>query len=475
MRVLRTVRSRTALLSLLALAAFGSSATVAQDSATPPAAAPLSAEEALAVDAKQYAQRYNVPIDEAARRIVLMAGTDDQVAQIETEFGDRLSGVYFDNSAEFGLVVRLTGADKPADRRLNRSAVAGNKGNGKARRELPNVSAAEVEQVAAIVDAPVSAPMKFQAGARKARREVLRAIDQNNPEIRQLIPDVEVIGYDERAGAVVIQSHAPEARRAAAQAALPKVEAMFDAPVQLKFVPGPLKPAAVVGGSKIYWGGTSNLNCTVGFPALDSAGNQGFFTAGHCYDATWSGGYNYWDNNNPNAVYTVSPILASRTYDNSSDIMFVRAPVGLDASNTFFGQRNEAARVVTGRRTLANTNTKGGTAQGSWVAGSSTVQGTQVCFYGQRTGPTFGQSCGEVTFKGVRYNCGGTACGGWFVEIQGTMTCNQGDSGAPVFAWQTAFGVLNGCDPYATTAGATTRVSYTSIDAMYARGYALKY
>jgi hypothetical protein len=85
-----------------------------------------------------------------------------------------------------------------------------------------------------------------------------------------------VIGYDERAGAVVVQSHAPEARRAAAQAALPKVEAMFDAPVQLKFVPGPLKPAAAVGGSKIYWGGTSNLNCTVGFPALDSAGNQVF-------------------------------------------------------------------------------------------------------------------------------------------------------------------------------------------------------
>jgi hypothetical protein len=93
MRVLRTVRSRTALFSLLALASFGSSATVAQDSAAAPAAASLSAEEALAVDAKQYAQRYNVPIDEAARRIALMAGTDDQVAQIETEFGDRLSGV----------------------------------------------------------------------------------------------------------------------------------------------------------------------------------------------------------------------------------------------------------------------------------------------------------------------------------------------------------------------------------------------
>jgi hypothetical protein len=66
-----------------------------------------------------------------------------------------------------------------------------NKGNGKARRELPNVSAAEVEQAAAIADAPVSAPMKIQAGARKARREVLRASDRNNPEIRQLIPDVE--------------------------------------------------------------------------------------------------------------------------------------------------------------------------------------------------------------------------------------------------------------------------------------------
>ena len=38
---------------------------------------PLSAEEALVIDGKSYAARYNVALEEAMRRITLMAGSGD--------------------------------------------------------------------------------------------------------------------------------------------------------------------------------------------------------------------------------------------------------------------------------------------------------------------------------------------------------------------------------------------------------------
>lgn len=220
----------------------------------------------------------------------------------------------------------------------------------------------------------------------------------------------------------------------------------------------PLSPAAARGGTRIVWGGTNDLNCTVAFIG-QSAGSVGLLTAGHCNDPNWNGGYDYVDGT---VRHSLLPSSNSYHNDNREDWMLLLKPSGLGTVAEFFGNRNEAARKLTGRATTSSTNAR---------VTDNVTQGSMVCFYGMRTGPTYGQSCGEVTYKGYQFG-GGV---GYNVQIEGSMTCNQGDSGAPVFAWNTAFGIVNRCSPYATSQGQTTVMTYTSIDAVYASGFSLVY
>ena len=118
---MRKLFQTTSIMSVAALLAFAAPSMGAAQSEGPtpqsedPAAAEtetLSAEEALVIDGKSYAARFGVPLEEAMRRISLMAGTGDEIAALSQEFGDEVSGIYFDNSSDFGLKVRLTGTER---------------------------------------------------------------------------------------------------------------------------------------------------------------------------------------------------------------------------------------------------------------------------------------------------------------------------------------------------------------------------
>jgi hypothetical protein len=82
----------------------------------------LDSGEALAVDAKFYAEAYGVSYEEALKRLSIMFDIGAETDAAESEEGDDFAGTYFDNSAEeFALVVRTKKAKKPA-RILTRKA-----------------------------------------------------------------------------------------------------------------------------------------------------------------------------------------------------------------------------------------------------------------------------------------------------------------------------------------------------------------
>ena len=57
---------------------------------------------------------------------------------------------------------------------------------------------------------------------------------------------------------------------------------------------------------------------------------------------------------------------------------------------------------------------------------------------------------------------------------QSYVYAGQGDSGSPVFAWNTAFGILTNSAHYFGSAQ-SLHVLYTSIDDVYSYSYALAY
>jgi hypothetical protein len=115
----------------------------------------------------------------------------------------------------------------------------------------------------------------------------------------------------------------------------------------------------------------------------------------------------------------------------------------------FYADSTTTARVLTGRRLL-----------------SSTAAGDEVC----HRGATTGYSCGMVAqtnyapmYAGA---CGSVACSAVYVKVNGgTATkCYGGDSGGPVFASQTAFGLLKSAAATGSGAGQCSYFTYMSTD-----------
>lgn len=97
---------------------------------------------------------------------------------------------------------------------------------------------------------------------------------------------------------------------------------------------------------------------------------------------------------------------------------------------------------------------------------SSTGSGDQVCHRGTATG----YSCGLVsvtnyqpTYSGA---CGTQTCSAVWVQVAGAAdtACYGGDSGGPVFASQTAFGLMKGASFSGSAKGQCNWFIYMSTD-----------
>ena len=415
--------------------------------AAPPSAAQtedtprLTSVQALENDARSYAAAYGVSLDEAKRRMLIMATAGDEIGRLETEVASSLSGAYFDHGGTFSLVIRVVGGSLPGNRTLTINT------------ERTDLGAAQLQL-----------PVRFEASAGVTRTRAKEIVGSANPLLRTVFPTLQGFGYDERTGEMSVLVNGSEAEAALYQAKDAELTERLGMPVRIEVAPVTLATRAVRGGSALYLqDGTAW--CTSAFVAKDPGGKTGVLTAGHCGDDA-----QYWREGTSSY-----PLSALGVYFNQwEDWAFLVGTVSMLPE--FYGNRNEAARVLKGRRTKENTTER-----------TSTTAGSYICAYGRNTGPRYGQTCGEVVNKYYDPNyahpgcTNGTTfvdCAANFVEIRArgaeTMYCAGGDSGAPVFTFDVAWGILSGCSNYANSETAYNLI-YTSVDEVYYHSFTLVY
>jgi streptogrisin C len=363
-----------------------------------------SRDAAIQKDAEALAANRGISLGQAMKAVKAQDGLGDEIDKIRKEYSGRIAGIYFVYQPEYKMVVRLKG-QAPVNRRLLKLA-----------------------------DSEV--PVEFETGATATTDELVDAYQRNLPAIRTLFPTLQGLGTDERTGeiAVIVQ-----ATGTAAQTVRGKKDELFKLlghPVRIDVVERGFSDFDVRGGSRIT--ASDGSFCTSGFTVQNSSGVTAMTTASHC-----EGMNTYY---NPNGT-TIPLTFVTEVRDADQDVelhtsAYVERP-------EFYADSATTARVLTGRRYR-----------------SSTGAGDQVCHRGAASG----YSCGYVqltnytpTYAGA---CGTVACSAVWVLVDGdtTTACAGGDSGGPVFASQTAFGLIKGGNSSGTGPGQCDYFIYMSTD-----------
>lgn len=446
-------------LLLLAAATFSAPSPASESTQPTPV---LDAAEALALDAQHYAASYGVSEEEAMRRLLIMHGTTDQIADVEQQHGPTIAGVYFDNGPDFGLKVKVTGEAAPPNRRLVRraSAVAGReraaavRSDRAALRARAGISDASVKKAEELIGSDVAADVKFEARGQVTRGERQRRIAQQTAELKRQIPQLEMAVDDERTGEVILYVRSDPADAEA------KAEALLKLGARAIVVPTGIQPTHTRGGSKLVRRSDGALHCMTGFVAK-RAGTEtlGALTAGHC--VTGGIAMNYTDKDGSN--YAIDPVAGMTVDSTAADLAFLTA--NHIAVGEFYADNTATPRVLTGWVSRAGTRVK-----------STTVNGSYICHLGQTspTDQTLMQTCGEVTSTtGGNYKGGNTyvvvsntqsGAGTTLSSGKGTLRCVRGDSGGPWFAYTTAYGIQSSCAWNDAAETITRIVVYTSVE-----------
>lgn len=437
--------------AFLAVIFFHPAVAIAQDA--------VDSEKDLASDAAIYARQYGVEVDEAKRRIMLMVSSQEEVAWEDEAEGDNLAAGYFDNGPAFRYVIETKGSPKPS-----KSLQIKVKGRTSTSLDLPIVYRTSSKI------------------SRNAIRKIFR--DKNNTIVREF-PESPISSYDERAGVLTLSFSKGGVPPAADERAA-KLSKQLGIPVRVKELVTAETLIGMKGGVRPWRNsGTQSSpiyveNCTLGFAAQAPDGKQGYITAGHCVD------YLFWKEPGGSPYQTLAKAIEYRTP--SGDWQFV---YGVPVDRLFKADNSGSYRTLTGRRTQNSTCTKPGatsiaTGEPSYTTPTScqgAVNGTFVCWYGGAYGPANGQQCGEVNANWVRLSsCGPETarvpCDPYWVEVvpkagAGRFYAGPGDSGGPVFAWNTAFGIMTNSDYYSD--GSSYVMWYTSTDDIYSFNYSLLY
>ncbi len=435
---------------------------------------PIDSAEALAIDAKLYAQAYGVSQEEAVKRLSIMFDIDATVDAAESEEGDDFAGGYFDNNAtQFAVVIRTKKANK-ADRILRRKARAAaqdpatkakrraeRRAQRKAIRAKLKLTDGEVEQAENILEQDVQAPLKFKGGAANSVRKLQAAIDASAPNFAAL-SGFQTAFVDHKTGEVVLMVNATSPDVVSAEAAK-----FLKVPYRIELVPGGFVDTAVRGGQFITVGGTGK--CMTSFAAKHKDGRMGVVTAGHCKPEPPMPPVISLNDGGTNYVMTQGTPLNSPT---AGDLMFLSGP---PVVAEFYYDHTGARRSVTGTKSRASTTVGNGTAT---TAGTKT--GAFVCHLGQEKlrSNNVMQSCGEVvsttTSKSRVFVAGSyvmvrntqSGVGTFQTTGTGTLSCLEGDSGGPWFAGNIALGVHSACVWKDGIKNGIAQYSlYTSVDA----------
>lgn len=469
-----------ATVAIACIFALGST-TFAQPSSEPMA---LDFAEALAIDAKIYAELYQVNFDEAVRRLSVMASTNENVVEEAASQGADFGGAYYDNvTSDFGVVVRRKGqsrTDKTVIRRGNAELRARSKADREARRAERralrakfSVADAEVESAETILAQDTTYKIRFRGGAAKSLKELSDALAENGEQVRK-IRGFQTSYIDQKSGEIVLL-----VVKGDVEAARTAVSSLFKVPVRIDEVPGKFVDVALRGGQ--FTIEQSRQYCMTSFAVKRNSDNKlGVMTAGHCQSA------------NPISIKDTDAktyaLTQSDAFDNSADYdqMFLSGTPSAVAE--FYFDNSGTARSVTGTRSRASTTAGNGT-----LTTASTVPGTFVCHLGQKTlgSGIKAQSCGEV-LSTFAHRGAGTTYNGSYVLVRntqsgagtvrtsgtGTLICFEGDSGGPFFANTTAYGVASAClwaggSTSSPADGSTLYIMYSSVDFFATKGFTI--
>ena len=442
-------------LAVTALAFCAAGAAFASEDGGPP---PMLPEEVIAIEAQSYAATYGVSEDEALRRLALMHDAFDSIEDVRASAGEDLGGIYFDNGADFALVVNTTKKGKPIPAAIrSKGRQFANEPPSERGRKL-GLTKQKLDKVRSIAGRPQSGKVKQVNSARMAKTEVNQVRERNSTRNAQ-IPGYNGSRYDDRTGEMVIYL-ADEARRSEAEV---RVEELYpNVPFRIEIETAVNVQTHTRGGSTLSRQSTGQ-RCTTGFVVRDRSTNRvGVVTAGHCEDATRN--YSGMDGSS----YPMSRGQWNMTA--SYDLAFFWT--AHEAPGEFYAMSGTTPRSLEGWRSVSETS------ETSWYN-----TGSYLCHYGVASGT---QSCGEVIDKTaepvvmertasgqlINRGCGRpgasyVACGPNFVQVekvakpgQVALQCVPGDSGGPWFAYGNAYGIAKSCSYTNASDPSTVKYAY---------------
>ena len=398
--------------------------------------------ESLALDAKHYSEIYGVSEAEAMKRLLIMHGSQEEIASLELEYGNELAGLYFDNGEEFSVNVLLTSDNPPRNKTLTRQARKEARAEAKQARKNSkfSVSESDIDKAIEAIEQPTEVKVKFKGNAKNTKRKQVNRLEEKNKEITDNIEGLVGSYYSQREGIIVIQVNEDEVKNSNyTQEDIQKTATqILGLPVRVELTKGQAYVHSMKGGSSLRNSSGRGM-CTTGLVVKDrTTGEVGIVTAGHCSDSQ----YTYTDKDGSKFLLKVK----KRQLDSKNDMAFYVPTTKQTAEPKFYADGSSVARKLTGFVSVSSTREK-----------TSSQPGSFICHYGQTTDM---QSCGEVVDKTYAPNiptgCGAkgssfVACGNNFVLVepkwvkgQNDLKCLRGDSGGPWFAYGNAYGIHKG-------------------------------
>ena len=334
-------------------------------------------------DAAEYARQFDVPQDEALRRLSTQEASVAATNALAERYRDRLAGIVIEHRPDYRMVVHLTGI-------------------------------APVPQ-SQIRVGTTTIPVTFQTGARGTREQVVWAMTWHQAEINRALSKPPSMGLDPRTGELVVVIGSAEAGEGV-NALKSRIESIAGAPVQIRIINQTERNLDIFGAARVEGVSPSDgkrYRCTTGFNVSDGT-RHAVTTAAHCLDDL---SYN-------DARTGLLPL------DFVGQWGWGYRDVQINASRETLSPAFYADTAKTRIRELTGQRTRAATRAGDFV-----------CHRGESTG----YSCAVVElvdFAPAGDLCGGACLPTW-VTVAGP-TCKSGDSGSPVFSGTTAFGILKG-------------------------------
>jgi len=389
-------------------------------------------QEALNQQAEFIARHSGLPYEDVQRQLRLQISRGNLVANLEEEFKDRLAGIYAEHYPVDRIVVRLTGDEPVASRKL------------------------QFGNDPLTVDFIIAQPY--------GKLELQNAILNNRDALKNAFPNLQGSGSDERTGEVVLDISTSSRHPEIIEKMHSTAQEIMKVPVRINALsPGRAQRHA---SSIIAGGSLPSIKCTSAFAVQHtSTGTKGIITADHC----WPGNTPYigYDNNN----YPIPLLEVNGINTSTEDVRWYKPyPWGFYSYNidsSVYGVSTNTLIHVTGSKTQA-----------------ATAIGDRAC----HRGITTGYSCGTVENKSYmpEWNCGPVlnplACLDTWVKIVPPsmvstlgLACSGGDSGGPVLIGTLAVGIFIGGKSYSKSIGGCDYGVYMSTDRVIGLGLDLLY